>query len=116
MPHYKYLILGGGMAADAAIKAIRQIDAAGPIGMISEENQMPYKRPPLTKGLWKGKPVESIWLKTDEQCVEPHLGVRVMSLDAKSKCLTDHTDTDYYFDKLLLATGGHAEAVFVRER
>jgi len=106
MPHFKYLILGGGMTADAAINAIRRIDPAGPIGMISQEAFPPYKRPPLTKGLWKGKPVDSIWLKTDEQRLEQHLGVKVMSLDAKSKRLIDHTDTEYHFDKLLLATGG----------
>lgn len=106
MPHYKYLILGGGMAADAAVKAIREIDGDGPIGMISAESDMPYKRPPLTKGLWKGKQVESIWLKTDEWNINAHLGTRISKLDASAKRLISDLGVEFTFDKLLLATGG----------
>lgn len=106
MPNYDYLILGGGMTADSAIKGIREVDQSGSIGMISAEPDPPYKRPPLTKGLWKGKPVDSIWLKGDEMGVEAHLGVEVRSLDVESKRLTDSAGNDYGFNKLLLATGG----------
>lgn len=58
--HYKYLIIGGGMTADAAVQAIRELDAEGPTAMLSMEPDPPYDRPPLTKGLWKGKPEEKI--------------------------------------------------------
>ena len=61
MPTYKYLIVGGGMSAAAAIKGIREIDACGPIGVIASESDPPYKRPPLSKKLWQGKPVEMVW-------------------------------------------------------
>lgn len=106
MPNYEYIILGGGMAADAAIKGIREVDKNGPIGMISAEPDPPYKRPPLTKGLWKGKSVDSIWLKGYEMGVEAHLGVEIQSLDVQSKSLTDSFRNVYSFKKLLLATGG----------
>ena len=53
MTHYPYLIIGGGMAADAAIRGIRELDADRPIGLISAEPDAPYRRPPLSKGLWK---------------------------------------------------------------
>ena len=33
--NYAYLVIGGGMAADAAIRGIREIDAKGSIGLIS---------------------------------------------------------------------------------
>ncbi|MBP1694299.1 MAG: pyridine nucleotide-disulfide oxidoreductase, partial [Chloroflexi bacterium] len=56
MKHYQYLILGGGLAGDAAVRGIRQLDPNGSIGMISMEPDPPYTRPYLSKGLWKGKP------------------------------------------------------------
>lgn len=51
MPHYTYLIIGGGMTADAAVHGIRQRDAHSSIGLISAESDPPYDRPPLSKGL-----------------------------------------------------------------
>lgn len=58
MPDYKYLIVGGGMTAAAAVDGIRETDANGFVGIISAETHPPYNRPPLSKGLWKGKPLE----------------------------------------------------------
>ena len=37
MKHYKYLIIGGGLAGDGATQGIRELDAEGSIGMISME-------------------------------------------------------------------------------
>ena len=59
---YTYLIIGGGMPA-AAVEGIRQADPQGTIGLIVGEPHPPYDQPPLPKGLWKGKPFESIWLQ-----------------------------------------------------
>lgn len=67
MLRYTYLIVGGGMTADAAVRGIRKVDSDGSIGLISAEPDPPYKRPPLSKGLWKGKPLDSAWLKTDSR-------------------------------------------------
>lgn len=103
--HYKYLIVGGGMTADAAARAIRQLDADGSLALFSEEQDAPYNRPPLSKGLWKGRPLERIFRKTDALGVDLHLGEGVRELDARTK--TVHTaQGEYTFDRLLLATGG----------
>lgn len=106
MAHYPYLIIGGGMTADAAVRGIREVDANGSIGLIGAEADPPYSRPPLTKGLWKGKPFDGIWRQTSEAGVELHLGRRAMSLDLQSKKVVDNRGSDSTFDKLLLATGG----------
>ena len=74
MAHFKYLIIGGGMTADAAVNGIRELDKDGSIGLIGEETDAPYNRPPLTKGLWKGKPLEKIFRKTANRDVELFLG------------------------------------------
>ena len=76
MNTYKYLIIGGGMTAAAAVKGIREIDPEGSIGLISLEPNPPYNRPPLTKGLWKGKPFDSIWRDTQNQGVTLRLAQR----------------------------------------
>ena len=79
--HYKYLIIGGGMTADAAVQGIRELDPEGSIGVISAEIDAPYNRPPLTKGLWKDKPFDSIWRKSAREHASLHLGVQIESLD-----------------------------------
>jgi NADPH-dependent 2,4-dienoyl-CoA reductase/sulfur reductase-like enzyme len=106
MPHVKYLIIGGGMTADAAVHGIREMDADGTIGLISAEPDLPYNRPPLSKGLWKGKPFDSIWRKTESQNVQLYLKRTATALDAPNKRVTDEQGIVYTFDKLLLATGG----------
>ncbi len=106
MPHYQYLIIGGGMTADAATEGIRQADPSASIGLISAEPDAPYSRPPLSKGLWKGKPFEKIWRGTASRKVDLHLGRRVAKLDVRAKTVTDDRGTSYAYDQLLLATGG----------
>src|SRR5205085_6827765 len=76
MPDYKYLIIGGGMTADAAVHGIREVDSEGAIGIISAEPDAPYDRPPLTKSLWKGKDFETVWRHTETQRVQMRLGVK----------------------------------------
>ena len=105
MPHYKYLIVGGGMTADAAVNGIRESDPVGSIGLIGAEQNVPYNRPPLSKGLWKGEAFDSIWRGTDKQNVTLHLGRKAQSLDAPKKTVTDDQGNVYTFEKLLLATG-----------
>jgi NAD(P)H-nitrite reductase large subunit len=64
MKHYKYLIVGGGLTGDGAVRGIRELDAHGSIGMFSMEQDPPYVRPALSKDLWKGKPIKKIWRNT----------------------------------------------------
>jgi len=105
MPNYTYLIVGGGMTGDAALQGIRQVDRAGSIGLIGAEAHRPYNRPPLSKGLWKDKSIESVWRKSDIQGVTFHFGRMARHLDPQAKRVTDDQGTVYTFDKLLLATG-----------
>jgi 3-phenylpropionate/trans-cinnamate dioxygenase ferredoxin reductase subunit len=106
MPSFKYLIVGGGMSAHAAARGIRDFDKEGSIGIVSAEAVPPYNRPPLTKGLWKGKPLSGIWRKTESLNVTVHLGRTVRQIDPKGKAITDDQGTSCTFEKLLLATGG----------
>ena len=106
MKHHKYLIVGGGMAADSAVHGIRKVDQEGAIAMICEERHPPYDRPPLTKSLWKGAPLDSIWRNEHGLNVALHLGKKIVSLDPQKKTATDDAGNVYTYEKLLLATGG----------
>jgi 3-phenylpropionate/trans-cinnamate dioxygenase ferredoxin reductase subunit len=105
--NYNYLIIGGGMAADAAAHSIREGDPDGSIGLISKENDPPYARPPLSKSLWKGEDsIEDIDLGTKESNIEMHLNRTVTKIDRSNKSVIDNQGEVYKYDKLLIATGG----------
>lgn len=106
MKNSRYLIVGGGMAADSAARGIRKVDASGSITMICDELDPPYNRPPLSKSLWKDKPFESIWRDTATLNVEVQTARKAVSLDKARKTVTDDAGVVYGYDKLLLATGG----------
>lgn len=106
MRKYTYLIIGGGMTADSAVHGIRECDPKGTIGLLSTDANPPYDRPPLTKALWKGKDLDSVWRHVETQNVELLLERTVNAIDATAKTVTDSGKNIYGFEKLLLATGG----------
>jgi 3-phenylpropionate/trans-cinnamate dioxygenase ferredoxin reductase subunit len=103
---YDYLIVGGGMTADAAARGIRELDTRHTVGIISSDPHPPYNRPPLTKGLWKGEAAETVWRHTDDTGAELRLGRRVIRLDAATRRVTDDNGASFGYQRLLLATGG----------
>ena len=106
MPQHRYLIIGGGITADAAARGIRSVDPQGSIGILSEETDPPYDRPPLSKGLWKGWAIERVDRGTPGlDGVQLHLGRRVQRVDLEPQTVLDERGTVYSYDRLLLATG-----------
>jgi NADPH-dependent 2,4-dienoyl-CoA reductase/sulfur reductase-like enzyme len=102
----KYLIVGGGMTGDAAVKGIREHDADGSIALVGSEPHEPYKRPPLTKGLWSGDDEAKIWKHTADAGAEVIVGRRIVELDLGGRRATDDAGDEYRYEKVLLATGG----------
>jgi 3-phenylpropionate/trans-cinnamate dioxygenase ferredoxin reductase component len=104
--HYRYLLIGGGIAADSAARGIRQVDTTGSIGLISKETDPPYNRPPLSKGLWGRMPLKRIWRNTATLEVDVRVNETALSLDPRSKRITTNRGSEITYDRLLLATGG----------
>ncbi|QGN32868.1 NAD(P)/FAD-dependent oxidoreductase [Microlunatus sp. Gsoil 973] len=105
---YDYLIIGGGMVADNAAKAIQDVDPNGSVGIISSDPDEPVTRPALTKKLWTDPDFEfeEVWLKTVEQTgAQLITGVTVDSVDPARHRITAGGNTVGY-RRLLLATGG----------
>jgi 3-phenylpropionate/trans-cinnamate dioxygenase ferredoxin reductase component len=103
---FRYLIVGGGMTADAACRGIRDHDPDGSIGLVGGETHPPYARPPLSKALWQGKDETTVWRGTPELGVVLALGRRITELDLDGRTAVDDAGERYTYERLLLATGG----------
>lgn len=109
---FRYLIVGGGLAGAAAIEGIRAHDREGSILLVSRENSAPYRRPPLSKGLWNGTvSLDRLSVHDDafhrEQGVDLLLRRDIVELDPVQNRVWDDRGSSYRYERLLLATGGH---------
>lgn len=103
--HRSHLIVGGGMAADAAARGILAEDPDADVALLTSEAHPPYDRPPLSKGLWAGDDESRIWRETGELGVEVRTGVTVTELEPENHTVVDSDGHRYAYDRLLLATG-----------
>lgn len=111
MTRYRYLVVGGGMSADAAVRGIRDHDPDGAIGVLAAEPHPPYARPPLSKGLWSGADESKIWRGTEQLGADVRVGRRVTAIDLEARTALDDAGESYAFERLLLATGGEARSL-----
>ena len=109
----RYVIVGGGLAAASAVEGIREIDSDGEIVLVTAERDLPYHRPPLSKGFLAGRDhVESVrihepaWYRAHG--VRVRLGLVARSIHIKKKSLTLESGERETYDRLLLATGSRA--------
>jgi 3-phenylpropionate/trans-cinnamate dioxygenase ferredoxin reductase component len=94
------------LTADAACSGIRERDKDGTIGLVGDEPDAPYSRPPLTKALWKGEDQAIVWRGTSDLGVDLLLGRTIVSLDLPAQQAIDNRGETYSYERLLLATGG----------
>lgn len=104
------LIIGGGQAAAQCIASLRQFRFSGDITLVSEENELPYQRPPLSKAYMKGEiEKDRLFFKTADwysgHNVECKLGVRGEQIDREGKSVQLSNGKRLSYDTLVLATG-----------
>jgi len=109
----RYLIVGGGLAATSAIEGIRELDKDGEIALLAAERELPYHRPPLSKGYLAGRDqVESVrihepaWYRSNG--VRVKLGQVAGSVHQKKQSVTLESGEREQYDRLLLSTGSRA--------
>jgi 3-phenylpropionate/trans-cinnamate dioxygenase ferredoxin reductase subunit len=105
-----FLMVGGGLASAQAARSIREVGAPGRVVIISAEAELPYNRPPLSKGYLQGKEArESIVVKDqpfwDEHQVEIISGRVATGLNRAARAVTLDDGRVFTYGKLLLATG-----------
>jgi len=108
---YDVVIVGGGHGGANTAIALRQRGFPGSIALLTDEPELPYERPPLSKDYLAGrKPFERMRIRPPEfwedRGVVVRTNDRVVSVDAASRRLaTESGDTLAYGD-LVWAAGG----------
>jgi 3-phenylpropionate/trans-cinnamate dioxygenase ferredoxin reductase subunit len=116
--HVAYALIGGGLAAGNCARWLRESGADGPILLIGRESDLPYDRPPCSKGYLQGKESRedvlfrpSQWY--EEQGIEARTRVSAMKLDTAEKVLTLSNRETVTFDQALVATGANVKRLNV---
>ncbi|MGR6329911.1 NAD(P)/FAD-dependent oxidoreductase [Sphingomonas sp. XXL09] len=111
--HYDILIVGGGHGGAQAAIALRQGGYAGSIGLVTEEPELPYERPPLSKDYLSGaKPFERMLIRPPafwaEREVAMVTGRRVVAVEPVARQVTTQDGATIGYGELIWAAGGHA--------
>ncbi|WP_206677313.1 FAD-dependent oxidoreductase [Caulobacter sp. SSI4214] len=110
---FDVLIVGAGHAGAHVAASLRQGGLAGAIGLIGEEPDPPYERPPLSKDFLLGeKSFERILIRpaafwTDKN-ITLLLGRRIVSVDPAAKRVTSSAGETFAYGQLIWAAGGVA--------
>jgi 3-phenylpropionate/trans-cinnamate dioxygenase ferredoxin reductase component len=111
MKSERFVIIGASLAGASAAAALREGGFDGTVELIGEEPQLPYNRPPLSKGYLRGQE------RLEDQLVNPadhyaghditlRLGVRATAVDPRRKVVGLAGGVEVPYDRLLVATGG----------
>jgi NADPH-dependent 2,4-dienoyl-CoA reductase/sulfur reductase-like enzyme len=111
MKRYKYVIIGGGVAAGfAAQEFVQQKVGPGQVAIITADSSLPYDRPPLSKGFLAGESslADILFEKAAfyrEQGILVKTRASVINLDLRRRVLHCQPAGAIGFEKLLIATG-----------
>ncbi len=106
----RIVVIGGGLAAAKTVEALRDQGYEGRLDLVTDEADLPYERPPLSKDYLQGKAAFEKAVVHDEQWyadknVTLHRGVAAMKLDAERHQVELSDRNILGYDKLVLATG-----------
>jgi NAD(P)H-nitrite reductase large subunit len=106
----KYLIIGNSVGGIAAAEAIRGVDKAGVITIVSDEPYPVYSRPLISEYLARPGPIERILYRKpdfyEKNGLKTVLGEKVVMIDPAARTVTLAGGRSLAWRKLLLATGG----------
>ena len=113
-----FVIVGASLAGAKAAEALREAGFAGTVMLIGEEIDLPYERPPLSKGYLLGDaPREGAQVHDAEwyrqQNIELRGGTRVTDLDPAAHTITIDGVAKIHYDRLLLTTGSRVRRLDV---
>ncbi len=107
--HFELLVLGAGPAGFSAARAYRAAGGEGAVAIVTDEGQMPYNRPPLTKELLRGEQGEDELPLEEETWLHEH-GValvtgRATALEPQARTVTLSGGRRLSYAGCVLATG-----------
>ncbi|OBG20199.1 pyridine nucleotide-disulfide oxidoreductase [Mycolicibacterium celeriflavum] len=102
------VIVGGGLAAARTAEQLRRSEYTGPVTIVSDEDHLPYDRPPLSKEVLRSE-TDDVTLKPAEFYAENDITVRLgsgaRSVDTAAQTLTLADGSEVGYDELIIATG-----------
>jgi NAD(P)H-nitrite reductase large subunit len=107
-----YIIIGNGVAGNAAAEAVRKHDPDGEIHLFARERYPFYYLPALPDYIAGNKHLSQIiihdldWYKSHQ--ITLHLETEIVGIDPDQKTVATTKGQQYRYDKLLLASGGYA--------
>jgi 3-phenylpropionate/trans-cinnamate dioxygenase ferredoxin reductase subunit len=118
MRRSRIAIVGASLAGATAAATLRDEGFDGEIHLVGAEAQLPYNRPPLSKGyLREQEGFEALLVKPagyyTEQRIELKLGARATTIDATQKFVRLESGERIAYDQLLVATGGRNRTLSV---
>ena len=118
MSRQRIVIVGASLAGATAAASLREDGFDGEIHLIGAEAQLPYNRPPLSKGyLRRQERFEDQLVKPadyyTEQRIELRLGMLATAIDAGQKFVELEGGERVAYDQLLVATGGRNRTLLV---
>ncbi|WP_172330103.1 FAD-dependent oxidoreductase [Mangrovicoccus sp. HB161399] len=99
-------IIGAGEAGVRAAFALREMGHDGPVTLVSEEESLPYERPPLSKAGGATRPIMPREAY-EAQGISLRLGLAATGIDLAGRRL-ETGDGMLPYDRLLIATGAEA--------
>lgn len=110
------VVVGASYAGVQAALMAREAGYSKSVTMISDEEWLPYQRPPLSKDfLLGGTSEQSLILRDEAFCerkrIDLVLGHRVVEIDPRAQRVTLSSGDMLNFEKLILATGSRARRV-----
>ena len=96
-----HVVVGGGQAAAAAVEELRRRGFAGPVVLVTEETEHPYRRPPLSKEYLSDGADDELRIQPAQwyrdHGIEVALGVRATAVDPRAQVvgLSDGTEVGY---------------------
>jgi 3-phenylpropionate/trans-cinnamate dioxygenase ferredoxin reductase subunit len=116
MRYYDCLIIGTGHAGAQAALALRQQKFEGSIGLLGEETELPYERPPLSKDYLAGdKSFDRILIRPRELWSERDIdllpGRRVVGIDSARRQAHCEDGSALAYGNLIWAAGGKARTL-----
>jgi 3-phenylpropionate/trans-cinnamate dioxygenase ferredoxin reductase subunit len=114
----EYLLIGGGLASGNCARWLRRSGADGSILLLGREPDLPYDRPPLSKGYLRGEEDrQAALLHTadwyEEQRIETLTRTSVMKLDLETRTVKLSNKEEVGFGQALLATGANVRRINV---
>jgi 3-phenylpropionate/trans-cinnamate dioxygenase ferredoxin reductase subunit len=114
----EYLLIGGGVAAGNCARWLRKSGADGSILLVGREPDLPYDRPPLSKGYLQGKESRADAIMHDAEFwagkdIEVLTKVSAMKVDLQARTVKLSNRQEVGFGQLLLATGANVKRLNV---